>query len=1235
MLSKIKFSAPDLTPSLSAYSHHLALFAVQLVLAQSIAGSAAFGQSAQTLELGKPIEKRLAGGESHSYSVTISAGQFLRAVIEQRGIDVAVTLFAPNGRKLLEVDSPNGDEGPEPVSWIAETSGNHRIEVRSGDKQARPGRYEARVETLRAATEADRIRVGAELAVMEAEHLFDGDVESKRRAARKFEDALQLWRRLDDQPGAAGALTAMGDLHMALNERPKALELYLQALPIWRALRNSDREGATLNHIGAAYDMLGEKQRALDYFQQALPLRRAANNKAGEAVTFTNLGKVYSDLGEKRKALDFYNQALPLFRVVSDKASEATILNNIAQVFRDLGEKRKALGYYNQSLMLSRAINHRNLLATTLSNIGVVYSDLGEIQRALDNYNQSLSLRSDPRGRATTFNNLGRAYDLLGAPQEALNYYNQSLQLARSAPDKRIEGLTLNYIGLVHWQSGDYRSALESLNQALGLRRETRDRAGEAATLNNIGLVHDAMGERRKALDTYTRALPIIRGIADRQGEAYTLNNIGFVYDALGDRQRALQHHEQGLKLSRDVGDRLREAKIRYGIARIESQRNNLKGAREQIEQTIRIVESLRSKLASQELRAAYRASTQRYYELYIDVLMRLGRRAPRSNLIAEAFQASERARARSLIELLTEAGADIREGVDTRLVERERELQDQINDKTTEQIRLLMGKNTAAQIAALAEEIERSVAELRDAQAQIRQNSPRYAALTQPRPLTAREIQRNLLDANTMLLEYSLGAERSYLWALTRNSILSFTLPKREEIESRARRYYELVTAPGRSVPNESNQKRQARLANAAAESRQIAAWLSRKLLGPVAAEIGSKRLIIVADGALQYTPFAALPTPRTEGQKDGETERQRDRGTERQGDRGTGRQGDRGTESQRDRGTEGQRDRETLRSSVPPSLRPSVPPSPRPSVPPSLRLSVSPSPLIVRHEIVNLPSASTLDVLRREMTGKPKAANTVAVIADPVFEAGDERVKRVEIKADQPDEKKTIPAPSEPPGEPSRILLVKSARDSGASAGFSIPRLPNTRIEAEAILSLDSSRSGGAGRSVFDFAANRAAATGADLGQYRIIHLATHGFLNSLNPELSGLAFSLVDEKGSPQNGFLLAPEIYNLKLPVADLIVLSACQTGLGKEVRGEGVVGLTRGFMYAGAPRVVVSLWNVNDRATADLMKRFYQGMLVKGLRPAAALRAAQIELLKLPEWRAPYYWAAFGLQGEWR
>jgi CHAT domain-containing protein len=152
--------------------------------------------------------------------------------------------------------------------------------------------------------------------------------------------------------------------------------------------------------------------------------------------------------------------------------------------------------------------------------------------------------------------------------------------------------------------------------------------------------------------------------------------------------------------------------------------------------------------------------------------------------------------------------------------------------------------------------------------------------------------------------------------------------------------------------------------------------------------------------------------------------------------------------------------------------------------------------------------------------------------------------------------------------------------------------------------------------------------------LSQYRFLHFATHGLLNSQQPELSGLVLSLVDEQGQPQDGFLRAHEVYNLKL-TADLVVLSACQTALGKEVKGEGLVGLTRGFMYAGAPRVVASLWRVPDRATAELMKRFYRGMLGEGLPPAAALRKAQIEVWQQGRWAAPYYWGAFVLQGEWR
>ncbi|MCA1817752.1 MAG: CHAT domain-containing protein, partial [Acidobacteria bacterium] len=210
--------------------------------------------------------------------------------------------------------------------------------------------------------------------------------------------------------------------------------------------------------------------------------------------------------------------------------------------------------------------------------------------------------------------------------------------------------------------------------------------------------------------------------------------------------------------------------------------------------------------------------------------------------------------------------------------------------------------------------------------------------------------------------------------------------------------------------------------------------------------------------------------------------------------------------------------------------------------------------------------------------------------------------------------------------------LAFVKSATESGmAGADLHIPRLPGTRKEADQILALVPATSS---KQSFDFAANRAAVTGTDLSQYRYVHIATHGFLDSQHPELSGIVLSMVDEKGDPQDGFLRLHDVFNLKLP-AELVVLSACQTGLGKEVKGEGLVGLTRGFMYAGAPRVMVSLWSVSDEGTAELMTRFYKGMLRDGLRPAAALRAAQVSMYGDKRFALPYFWAAFTLQGEWQ
>jgi CHAT domain-containing protein len=513
----------------------------------------------------------------------------------------------------------------------------------------------------------------------------------------------------------------------------------------------------------------------------------------------------------------------------------------------------------------------------------------------------------------------------------------------------------------------------------------------------------------------------------------------------------------------------------------------------------------------------------------------------------AAALEASERWRARSLLEILAES-PDIRQGVDPALLQRESGLRDQINARADRQIQLLSARRTQ-QADVVGQQLDALITEYRRVQGEIRVSSPRYAALTQPSPLSVAEIQRDLLDSDSLLLEYSLGDERSYVWAVTHDSLSAHVLPERAEIEALALRVYELLTARNERPGGETPAQRTARLDRAETEYQSLAGELSHILLGPVAAVLGARRLVIVSDGALQYVPFGALPAPTMVA----------------------------GTNRYR--------------------------------------------PLIVDHEVVSLPSASVLHVLRREIAGRSPAPKTVAVLADPVFSLDDPRLRRSQASSGQSGT--ASPAANAPSSE-----VRRSANESGVTA---FERLRFTRQEADAVAALASAD---ARLMATDFAASKATATSEELGSYRILHFATHGLLNNLNPELSGIVLSLVDESGRPQDGFLRLHDIYNLRLG-ADLVVLSACQTALGREIQGEGLVGLTRGFMYAGAPRVLASLWNVDDRATAELMKQLYVAVLKQGEPPAAALRAAQVSMWRSGRWQSPYYWAAFVLQGEWK
>jgi tetratricopeptide (TPR) repeat protein len=531
-----------------------------------------------------------------------------------------------------------------------------------------------------------------------------------------------------------------------------------------------------------------------------------------------------------KKALEKREEALRLFKAAGDRQWEGFTLHRLGITYYLLGENQKALDYYNQALPLSRAVSSRRGEVAALTNLGNVYQDIGDYQIAMDHFNQSLALNrasGDRRGEANTLNNLGNVYYLIKEKQKAMDHYNQSLALSRAGGDRR----------------------------------------GEAWSLNSIGIFHQSLGDNQKALDYFNQSLPLRRAVGDRRGEAMSLTNIGEVYQSLSDNQKAMDYFKQALQLSQAVGHPTLEVKTLLGKAKVEAAQDKLFDARSTIESALNIIESIRTSVVSPELRSSYFEPAKKYYEFNIDLLMRLHKLRPGEGYDRAALQTAERARARSLLERLAEAHLKIRSGADPALVERERSLRRLLIAKTERQMRILNRKHTAEQAAEIANEIKALTAQYQDAESDIRAKSPRYAALTQPQPLNSQEIQRQTLDDRTLLLEYFLGDERSYLWVVSASWVKSYELPKRADIEETALLVKKLLTARATREEGESPKRRQARITGAEARYWPEAARLSRMILGPAISELSGKRLAIVPDGELQDVAFGALPTPQSSG--------------------------------------------------------------------------------------------------------------------------------------------------------------------------------------------------------------------------------------------------------------------------------------------------------------------------------------------------------------------------------
>lgn len=1107
------------------------------------------------------------------YSLALEQGQYLEIHLDSYPRSARALLFPPEvepsaaptaGSDRASSVSELSPATPGQVVWeVARTAGSYHLRVEAAS--ALPANYRLTIHALRSATGRDWSRHRCAEVWGEAERTReDGELEA---ALEAFGESRSLCEAGEYARGIASSLTRRGRILLELGRRDEARGQLRAGLQVWKEVGEEPSVAGTLVWLARLEREVTDWERASGHLDDALEVAREYGSRTPEANALDEYCKLYRDQGRTEKALAACRESVRLWEATGRLYESVDSLINLGQVHFYRGELDEARKSYLRGLDLLAQHENREQEATLSNELARLHDAAGEYQRALEHFQEALEAYQSLGKKAFAAQvllNMGAIHRKLEKHDAALDFLRQALDLMEEGKDALGRIRVLHGLSDVYVDQGDLSRARRTLDEALGLSRRSGSRLHLADSLGRSGALLFEVGEPEDALAALHEALELCRRSAARWKEADLLIRLAQAHARLGDTERALEVLDRAATLNEEIGKRSGLAEARYRIARLERDRGNLEGARDSIEQALVLVDNARLVIGADELRTLFSATVRPYHELYIDILMKQHRRRPDAGHDAEALRASEQARARSLLEILTEAKLEPGSEVPKALLEKRAELRSRLNTKELERRNLLLaGEVDPSSLFRVKLDLEGLLTGLREVERQIRAASPRYAALTHPLAVTRGEIQRSILDQESTLLEYSLGEEGSFLWVVTDDDFRTYELPGRDEIEEMARCLHWLITSYGeppqealapqeatclgdrfaafegdpRRGPFQLRAHRRGLISDAYSE---LAAELSRLLLaGPARDGLLGHRLAVVSDGALEYVPFAALPEPL-----------------------GSGR------------------------------------------------------PLVRAHELVRLPSASVLAYQRGQEEPPEEPPGVLAIVADPLYGPDDPRIERRSQSL-------AAAAPADEP-EARRGLLISSYR-----------RLDFAGQEAEAI-----ARFAPAGATFIarGAEAHRETVLGGALSGYRYVHFATHGEIDTQHPELSGLVLSLVDATGTRiQDGFLRLHEIYGMELDDSDMVVLSACDTALGREIRGEGLVGLTRGFLYAGAERVVASLWQVQDLVTAELMAHFYRGLLEEGRPPADALRQAQLAILEADDghYGFPYYWAGFVLQGEWR
>jgi CHAT domain-containing protein len=959
------------------------------------------------------------------------------------------------------------------------------------------------------------------------------ELESTTQAIGIFEQTAKDWEKLNEPQRAASCLNESAKLAQTKSDYESAFRLLNRAIKLETKYNLFEEKIISLSLLSLFSIDKGKKEDSRNFSEQSFSLSK--NTTSVRAKGFSLFCKAMYEYyyGKMSGATNLFEQANTFAQQTQDIFLMSQTLFYVSYSYFREGNPSKAVDKMNLALLQSQSHNYKKGVALSYFGLAYISYHSNQKQKALDLFKQSNSLfpsNFEWMEKARIVNAIGNIYLDFGALELAESHFKRAITYYEKVNYLAGKTTTLTTLADVYVLQNSLSKAKETYNLAMAAAVEIDDKFRIALIEEGIGNVEFKEADYEQAIGNYLKALHIYNDIGVNLPN--TENLIGKGYEKKGYYKIARKYYDSALQTNQKTRDFFQLSENLYNLSKLDTQESNFDTAINRIKQSINFTESLYADVASVKLKTSYFSSIFDRYELYINLLMRMHKESPSENYVLEALQAVEKSRARSMLESLSLAEANFTRDADVETVQREKEIRVLLNAKADKLTDLLSSNGEKSETDKISGEINELENELEEIKAKLKQQSPVYSAIKNPAPFDVGEFQRDVLDENSLLLEFSFGQDESYLWLVGKNEFSSYILPPREQIESRIEKLRGLI-ASREMKADEVIEDYQKRISEAESEYRVAARELSDQLFGQIADKISNKRLIIVPDGKLHYFPVSALPLPHSESNE----------------------------------------------------------------------------PILLTNETVYEPSAQTLLLLEKSRK-RSEATKKLLIFSDPIFTNDDARFT--------PENK-----PSEHTETADKFRFVESLN--------SLVRLTASKDESDSIIDIV----GASETDVFSgFAANREQLLNIKTDDYKIIHFATHGLTNEQRPELSGIVLSRFDEKGRQRDEFFRIHDIYGLNLN-ADLVVLSACETGLGKEVKGEGLMSLNNAFMQTGAKSVMASLWKVEDGATLNLMKNFYSEMANEKLTPSQALRQAQIKLRQNPQYQSPFYWAAFTVQGDFR